>query len=369
MGKKENTARRSMAGIRQQARQTIQQAAEAAAAVLDTVEFLGAYRKLHNAVRDQFTDYIYSLKGIDTWQGLPDSCTEETMEWISDRVTAMMEFLNSPKLQDMVRKYDPSKAGGEYPFFTYLESTLRLETKNLVSQQAAAEQGHGMTEIYQHRKTTVSANISRHIKSLLEVKPRVTYEDYEAIAEYFGVTVRDVEQVLQAENDVYRQTELNRTVGEDEEDELQDVLSYGSKTPGELLEEKEQDAFGSQWQALEQRFREDLTQTQQRIFACYATVRLIRWEMEQLRLKEAQKNSQIDSLAVLFRVEKELALQTLRNLKSMYTQRQSELICPEMFDLALEKQAVPTQKDMAELLQMTTANISKTYKQALEKLQ
>lgn len=366
MGKIEKTARRSMESIRQQARQAIQEAAEHAGRLLDTVDFLGAYRKLHNAVRDHFTDYIYSFKGIDTLQGLPEDISEETMQWISDRVTVMLEFINTQRLQELLRRYDPAKATGEYPFFTYLESTLKMDTQKLVEQQAKDEQSHGVTNLHQPEKKTVSAKVSRRIRSLLELKPRVTYEDYQAIAQYFGITVRDVEQVLQAESNVRQQAELNRTVGEEDEDALQDFVNSGGETPWQVLEAKEQDVFGQRWQQMEQVYRESLTAAQQKIFSHYATILLIRREMEPLCKREGKPD--LDSLAALFREEKELALQTLKNLKFTYTQRETPLICPEMFDLAIEKQAIPTQKDIARILQVTTANISKTYKQALEKM-
>lgn len=367
MGKKENTDRRAMEAIRLETRQAIQQAAENALAVTDPIGFLGAFRKLRSTVERCYTDYIFSLKGIDTLQGLPENCTEETMQWISDRQLVLLEFINSPRLQELLKRYDPVKASGEYPFFTYLESTLKKDTQKLEEAQSREAQSHGVTNAFDPGRKTVSEAVLRRIRELLETKARVTQADYEAIARGLGISVRDVLRALQISGDVQQQAELNRTVGEDDEEELQDFVKSGSEAPWQMPEAKEQDVLGSRWQKLEQAFLERLTKPQQRIFALYTTVQLIRQELARLLKREGKPD--LESLAALFREEPDLALQTLKNLKYTYTRRETPLICPEMFDLAMEKRAVPTQKDMAQILQVTTANISKTYKQALEKLQ
>ena len=360
-------------GICDHAAAAIDQAGIAAAAeAAADPTCLDQFRKLLLTIQEQYPYYIFALHKIDIRRGLPNENADYDDAAISDQCSVMMEFCNSERLVRLVRNFDPTQGTSQYPFFAYLQYTLRKECEKLQSEQYDQDLHHSITNHYDKGTATISKQISKHLRELLALKSDITPRDCAAIAEYLKIPVEQVERFRQIQAQTTGVMELDRWIGEDEDDDTQLfelTENPNAPSPDQILVNQTA-APDQRWQRLEQVFLEVLTPKQQQVYSYCVTAKLIDSEMNKLivQYRSLGSNQRINSVPTLFQAVPDIALQHLTSLKEEYTQRGIKLIELSLFDLAISKRVVPTQGDIAQILQVSEQNISKQQKAAEKKI-
>ena len=321
----------------------------------------GKFRRLISVIEEQYPYYVFALNRMDIRQGLPPEDQEYDQEGISDQCYAMLSFCHSDRLVNLVRNFDIQLAQSQYPFFTYLHSSINQDRRKLQSEQYRQDQHHGLTNLYEEKKTQKSQQIQRHLKELMEAgSSSLTRADYADIAQLLDVPVDDVSRVLQVHLQTTAVVELDRQIGEEEDAASPyDLIA----NPNDPMAQQNESQTNRQWQALAQSYHR-MQPDKQLLYSYCVTAELIKVELHQLQEKyrRIEGSQRIRTITELFRAAPDLPVQHLLALKNEYIGSGIEIIRPELFDLAIRKQAVPTQQDIAQLLQISPQAVSKAYK-------
>ena len=306
----------------------IDSAGLAAVAAVGTDDFLPRFSALLDTFRKEYAAYLYAVRGIDPFDPRlaeeDNSSFERALEEVSTHFSTAAEVLTA----DFVRRFDPEKASGKYPFFNFLNYIIKNRGETAFSAEQIADTRRGMTGLTREQSRLLSAAL-RAFESVCEV----TDEILVATAEQIGcdaALLRDAwvmnrnsnAESLDAgeENDEGDFISLYDKIGSaDEPKENTDFIEEAMKTLDALLSYERPAGFKKSDAPFE------LSKTEKLRFPLLFTNRLILGWVDELKISDPDAANRADILKNRF---SDLALGKRRAKYEKYL-----VISPLVFDL------------------------------------
>lgn len=167
--------------VRERSALLIDSAGLAAVSAVGTDDFLPRFSSLLDTFRKEYAAYLYAVRKIDPFDpklGEEDnSFYERALEEVSTYFSTAAEVITA----DFVRRFDPSKAKGELPFFDFFNYIVKTRADAAVATEQIADTRRGMTGLTREQTRLLSAALRA-----FESVGVVTDEKLRAAAEQIG---------------------------------------------------------------------------------------------------------------------------------------------------------------------------------------
>ncbi len=322
-------SRNNFKEIKERSARLIDAAGLAAFYTVGTDDFMPRFADLLCCFKSEYAEYLYAVRGIDPLDPrLADAdnpFSENTLLEVSTYFSTACDVLDA----DFVRRFDPTKTRGEYPFFAFLDYIVSKRAAAAFASEQIADTRRGMSGMTREQSRLLSAAL-RAFESVCEVTDEILI----AAAEQIGCDIGTLREAW-----IMNRNANAESLDAGEENDEGDFVSLYDKVSIEETPDTSADFIKERLALLDalltyerptgaKKADFELSKSEKQRFPLLFTNRLILGWVDELKSSDPEAKNRRDILENRF---DDLKLEERLKLYSDY-----KVICPEIFALYIE---------------------------------